>query len=57
MQLKDKKTPNTPPEVSAQRRDTAIAVAKEIENVKHACATSVDQVSQTWETLMDDEKS
>ena len=31
--------------------------ANDIENAKHACAKPVDQVSQTWETLMDDEQS
>ena len=57
VQLEEQRTPNTPPEVSAQRRDATTKVANKIENAKHACAKAVDQVSQTWETLMDDEQS
>ena len=40
-----------------QRRDATTTATNNIENSKHACAKVVDQVSQTWETLMDDEKS
>ena len=55
--LKEKRAPITPSEVSAQRRDASIANANEIENSKHACAKAVDQVSYSWETLMDDDQS
>ena len=46
VQLEEQRTPNTPPEVSAQRWDAATVAANEIENAKHACAKAVDQVSQ-----------
>ena len=57
VQLEDKRTPNTLPEVLAQRRDVATQDVKEIENAKQTCAKVMDQVSHTWETLMDDEQS
>ena len=55
VQLEEKMTPRTPPKVLAQRRDAVTKVAKEIENSKQTCAKAMDQVSQTWKALMDDE--
>ena len=40
-----------------RRRVATAQVARRIEEVEETCAKVVDQVSQTWETLMDDEKS
>ena len=40
-----------------KRRKVAIEVAKKIEGAKEICAKVVDQVSQTWEALIDDAKS
>ena len=57
VQLEEPRTPNTTPKVLAQRRDVATQAMKEIENDKQTCRKVADQVSQTWETLMDDEKS
>ena len=57
VQLEEQRTPNTPPEVLVQRRDTTTQATREIEDAKKACGKAVDQVSQTWEALMDDEKS
>ena len=55
--LEEKKRPNTPPEVVESRRDAATHAAKIIEEEKQTCAKVVDQVSQTWEALIDNEKS
>ena len=57
VQLEEQRTPNTPLEVLAQRRDIATQDVKEIEKGKQGCAKVVDQVSQTWENLMDDDQS
>ena len=40
-----------------RRRDAAAQVVKRIEEAEETCAKVVDQVSQTWEALMDDEQS
>ena len=48
---------STPPEVMEKIRDAAIEAGKKIEEVEEICAKVVNQVSQTWEALMDDEKS
>ena len=39
------------------RDDVATQDVKEIENAKQPCSKVVDQVSHTWETLMDDDQS
>ena len=41
----------------AHIRDTTTQDGKGIEDAKQTCAKAIDQVSQTWETLMDDEQS
>ena len=38
-------------------RNTATQAAKRIEEAEQICAKVVDQVSQTWEALIDNEKS
>ena len=57
VQLEEKRRPSTPLEVMEWRRDVATQAVKEIENAKKTCDKVMDQVSQTWEALMDDEKS
>ena len=52
-----KRRPNTPPEVLESRRDAATQAMKRIEEAEKTCAKDVDQVSRTWEALMDDEQS
>ena len=48
--------PGTPPEVLESRRDATTQAAKRIEEAEETCAKVVDQVSQNWEALMDDEQ-
>ena len=38
-------------------REATIEAMNKIEESKEVCAKAVDQVSQTWEALMDDEQS
>ena len=40
-----------------RRRNVATQATKRREEAEEACAKVVDQVSQTWEALMDDDKS
>ena len=44
-----------PIEVLEKRREAKIEAANKIEEAKEICAKVVNQVSQTWEALMDDE--
>ena len=55
-QLEEKRRPSRPLEVLESKRGTTTQVAKRIEAEK-TCAKAMDQVSQTWEALMDDEQS
>ena len=56
-ELEEKRIPSTPIEVMERRRDTTTQAAKRIEEVKKICAKAIEQVSNTWESLMDDEQS
>ena len=49
-------TPSTPLEELEERRNETIEFAKIIEEVEELCAKAVEQVSQTWEALIDDEE-
>ena len=42
-----------PPQVIEERREATIEVVKNIEEVEEICSKVVDQVSQTWEAIMD----
>ena len=53
----EKRRPNTPIEVLARRRDAATQAVKGIEDAQQACAKTMNQVSKTWEALLDDEQS
>ena len=53
----EQRKPNKPPKVLERRRDTTTHAAKIIEEAEQTCAKDVDQVSLSWESLMDDEKS
>ena len=46
--------PSTPPEVLEERRKATIEAEKRIEEAEALCAKAVEQVSQTWEALIDD---
>ena len=47
---------DTPPEVIEERRKTTTYAAKRIEEVESSYAKAVNQVSQTWEALIDNTK-
>ena len=56
--LQEQRRPITPQKYMLERRrDAAAQVVKRIEEAEETCAKDVDQVSQTWEALMDDAKS
>ena len=48
--------PSTPLKVLEERRKKTIEVVKKIEYVEALCAKVVEQFSQTWEALIDDEE-
>ena len=54
--IEEQVRPSTPTKVMEKSRDTTIEAAKRIEEAKEICAKAVNQVSQTLEALMDDEK-
>ena len=53
-QMEEQRRPSTPPEVLESRRDAATQAVKRIEEAEKTCAKVVDQVSYTWESLIDD---
>ena len=55
--LEWKRIPGTPVEVMERRHDTTTQATKRIEEVKKICAKGVEEVSNTWESLMVDEQS
>ena len=55
-QLEENIRSSTPLEVLEKRREATIEATKKIEGAKMICAKVVDQVSQNWEPLMDDEQ-
>ena len=56
-QLEEKKRPSTPPKMLEKIREATIEVVKKIAEAEEICAKDNDQVSKTWEALMDDEQS
>ena len=48
--------PSTPPEVLEERRKETTEVATNIEEAEALCAKAVEQVSQSWEALIEDEE-
>ena len=55
-QLEEKRRPNTAPEVLESRTNIATQGVKRMEEAHKTCAKVLDQVSQNWEALMDDEQ-
>ena len=56
-ELEEKRIPSTPLEVLESRRDVATQAAKIIDKAEQTCAKVMDQVSRTWEALMENEQS
>ena len=48
--------PSTPPKVLEERRNAARDVLKRIKEAEELCAKSVNQVSHTWEALINNDK-
>ena len=56
MELELQVKPSTPPEVLKKRRKLATKSVKRIEEAEALCAKEVEQVSQSYEDLIDDEE-
>ena len=56
MDLEVQVAPSTPPEVLEERRKVVTEDATRIEEVEALCAKEVNQVSHTWEYLIDSDE-
>ena len=54
MELEAQVKPITPPKVLEERRKSVAEDVKKIEEAEALCSKAVDQVSYTWEALIDD---
>ena len=52
-ELDEKRIHSTPPKVLESRHAAATQATKRIDDVEKSCAKAIDQVSQTWEALID----